>query len=204
MMPPADVCRRMYETDAWARIAWAGRERTDEERFNGDESLNLGRFILVKLLHKADRETSIQERWTAKHGPLFSRRGKTRPDYNTTTYIPVWTGEFSVEEVYSGRCVSMLKDWNRPWLDRQRTNLKLASQDLTDQRLDLSEAMADEMVFNSNKTGAQRPEAVPYKSIPKEDLAVLHGDVDESPTDHYAERLKQLEHDVLHPGGRIT
>ncbi len=83
MMPPKDICRRIYETDQWARLAWAGRPSLPGE-------YNPGKFVLVKLFHKVDAEKSIQERWLPDHGPVYAKDGSTKADWDKNKYVPMW------------------------------------------------------------------------------------------------------------------
>ena len=141
MHPPLSVCRSLYALHPQLRLAWAGCEPKSESE------LNPGSFALVQLYHlsdvggTADPHTyrtlwdvepvadmwGIAEMRRIDRGPIFNRRGGTRPDWDPLFRVPVFVAtldkEYGVsrEDILSGRIVEILRNWMRPIQERIET-----------------------------------------------------------------------------------
>lgn len=201
MYPPAWVCRKLKEMDPSIRVAWAGDEDADAEQ------LNPGMFVMVKLYHNRDAKHTIAGTpwYPGQHGPIYcpTKNGVTsRPDWDMHKYKPFWLAEIPSEDLKSGKIIEDLRRWNTPWVERQKANLKAQSAKYKSRSMDISGALTDEMLWNSQKAESTRPVPVAKKFMSEDDKAFEQGEVDR-PKNPYERKLDELETAEKKPGGRV-
>jgi hypothetical protein len=120
--PPASVCKELYQIRPDLRLAWVDhpwRENEDDP----DELVQYGTFGIIQLVPKAivgspeDPKTFMPPLWEHVHGQgdIFSRRGDTRPDWNSCSLQPVLMAEtvphfdYHPRDVFTGRFIGRLR-----------------------------------------------------------------------------------------------
>lgn len=137
MHPPAFVCKRLYELDPEIRLAWLGFR----PRYEGE--LNAGTFCIVQLWKRDhfgthERPQTPSESWYVRpgidengreelvridRGPVFNRKGGTRPDWNVLAHEVIYKMNLkdfgiSTEDVVSGAVLGKIDRFYRPLKDR--------------------------------------------------------------------------------------
>lgn len=137
MHPPSFVCRSLFRLDPQIRLAWMGRKPA----YQGE--LNPGSFCLVQLWHRDHygsyaKPNTPNELWNvrpkimplgkvelvrAERGPVFSKDGSIKPDWNPFAYELVYRANLrdfgiSTEEVLSGAMLRKIERFYRPMKER--------------------------------------------------------------------------------------
>lgn len=73
MEAPSYICKQLADFHPRLRIGWDGASRT---------------FGLVRLLHQVDYVRTLREPWD--HGPIFSAKGRPRPDWDMLSFYPIY------------------------------------------------------------------------------------------------------------------
>lgn len=164
MYPPAHVCRALYDVYPWLRLAWNGKAES---------------FAVVQLYHVSDcgdmddpitfREywditTELNEhgdavRVPASKGPIFSKEGDTKRDWDPLTRIPIDVVTladhgFGIQEVFSGSFLPMIREWLKPIEDRIYEAALDRGKQLATEVEDTIEGMTDFLWHEASKPDA--------------------------------------------------
>ena len=191
MHAPEFVCKALYRTHPQLRLAWQGRPR----KYAGE--INPGSFAIVQLYHVRDvgdlddtftfREmwdttvvagpTGTPERVRVQRGPIFSRDGSTRPDWDPLFRVPVFVmtldeaythpdGEPIVpQDVLSGKILPTIREFLQPVkkriveadLDRKR--------DLKSKARDLGGQIGEELWYKAKRHDNAARRDIAYKHV---------------------------------------
>ena len=174
MHPPSWICRALHRVHPQLRLAWLGREKTSEDE------LNPGSFALAQLYHISDVQefedpTTFRLPWTAdpvegldgktrtkrvNRGPIFSRDGGTRADWDTAFRVPIFVATMdssygiTTEDVLSGRFLSDVRRWMVPIERRVQESAIEAGRSLESKADDIAGQMSDHLAYQANKPDA--------------------------------------------------
>lgn len=183
MVPPNDVCRQLYRINKKLRVGWYGRK----QRY--PEELNPGEFALVQLFHVRDvgpisdpyifdelwdtgfAQDPETKQWDIRRidrGPIFSREGLPRRDWDPLYYVPVvmfvangqyesFGRKLTNESFFDGHFIASVLDWReKPRNQRARDSRIQAGKDLAREVDAMTSDMADELHRASLKADATR------------------------------------------------
>lgn len=101
MEAPSHVCKALAEFHPRLRIGWDGESRA---------------FGLIRLLHSVDFARTLREHWD--HGPVFSRKGRPRPDWDLISFHPIYLIRLTEKDIGFdplvegwGRLLKLAKRW---------------------------------------------------------------------------------------------
>ena len=185
MYPPSATCRALHRLHKNLRIAWAGRERHNDE-------LNAGSFAIVQLYHisnagKPEEENTILAHWD--NGPIYNKDGGSTRDWDPLFYVPIYKVnliDFRIpqETIFNGMIVPIVEGWLRPWTrvvkESQRDNGRQLKRD-TDARVKESAKLVE---YERQK--ANYVQNIPYKAV-KEHVENIHkkGEVADEQLEHF-------------------
>lgn len=200
MHAPLDICKALYRTHPWARLAWEGRS----PRYEGE--LNPGNFALIQLYHITDcgdrndpftyREywditTRMIDEWGARdrvridRGPIFAKDGSLKRDWNPEYRQPIFVMSFDgswhdsegvpldTKAVFSGRIIPAIKEYMKPIVQRVQQSAQEVGKDLDREVSDFARDQADFLLFEANKASETRM-PIAKKHITKEDWAMVN------------------------------
>ena len=182
MVPPSDTCKQLFQLHPQLRVGWCGRPPVVE----GD--LNSGAFTVCQLFYindigdlddpltvselwevgwGVDRENNSMVRKRVDRGPLFSRKGENKRDYDPLFRIPVWMmtldGSWNAydgvplvnEDISNGRLVHTVKKLLGTRLStRIQRSRDEAAADLNRRVNDTTDEMTDFLWREANKSSS--------------------------------------------------
>ena len=206
MQPPSTVCETLFRKHNQLRIGWAGEP---------GPGLNKGTFALIQLYHinnygNVDDPNSILEYWQGTsrlgesgvmervkidRGPIFSKHGTERCDYDPLTRVPIYV--MSLNEAYkfpwgepiknvvdtlNGKFLGALDYWFSPMKPRIVKNRRDLVAKLRSDSEDIGDAVTDELWFNANKPSETGNNTIAYKHC-KKDLVRIDHDIQDDRLD---------------------
>ena len=189
MHAPPHACKSLYRLHPHLRLAWAGRV----PKYPGE--LNPGSFAIVQLYHISDvgtpnDPTTFRELWhtTVKandygeaervrieRGPIFSKEGGVRPDWDKNYYVPIFVmtldsnynypdgTPFSSLDVQSCRFLEAIRVFLTPMKDRKYAADKAKRRAMRQDAKAMSEEMGKEWWWMGQQTGAAKTSNMAYK-----------------------------------------
>ncbi len=176
MTPSSWICKALYRCNPKLRLAWHGRERTE----NCD--INAGNFALVQLfpaqvvgpLHDPNiyselwditprlNQFGVVEMTKINRGPIFNRHGGTTRDWDPITQVPVYLIDleglgFDKYRVLNGEFLLYLPRWQTSAKKRLKASLEERYKDHKREINDLSREAGDYLWSRANNTGATAP-----------------------------------------------
>lgn len=104
MEAPAFVCRSLTGFHPKLRLGWDGKSQA---------------FGLLQIFHHHDAERSFREEWS--HGPVFSRTGRPRADWDLLSHVPIYLIRLTQRDIGFdpniqgwGKLLKLVKRWARP------------------------------------------------------------------------------------------
>lgn len=141
MYAPEWVCRKLSDFHPNLRIGWDGKERT---------------FGLVHLYHWSDAQKTYRQFWQ-DHGPIFSKSGRPRPDWDLHQRVPVYIIDVTPQDVFSGKIVALVKRWVRPIASRVYTSAIAEGKRRETYENDRAGEQADKVYWKSQRRGYHAP-----------------------------------------------
>lgn len=186
MHPPSSACRALYDLHKQLRLAWVGRPSK-----YADE-LNPGSFGVIQLYHVQDvgdlddpftfREFwhvttavdpfGVAERKRIDRGPLFSRNGSVKRDYDVHVRVPVFTmtldaayqyadgTPINTGDVFSGKFIAAIRHRLSPIVQRIRAKGKETARNAERRTEDLGREIGGYLWHTANKTGQTRDTSI--------------------------------------------
>ena len=174
MHPPGWVCRRLHQLHPQLRLAWAGRQRQN------DDELNPGSFALVQLYHvqdtgSVDDPVSYRLRWDVdpvvgddgqttmvkkERGPIFGKNGSTRRDWDNLFRVPMFIATLDesfgmgTDDVLSGRFLESIRLWLTPIERRMRESAREKGRDLSGAIDDVAHEATADLLKSAQKSDA--------------------------------------------------
>lgn len=176
MHPPEHVCRALHDIHPQLRLCWVGQPSKDDET-------NAGSFGICQLYHISncgdlDEPTTFREFWNVEtvlengvyvrrrvdRGPLFSRYGDTRLDYDPAFRFPIFVaaldgsnGMPNTQDVFSGKFLEYVRHWLSPLQGRKSKANKKRYKDFKHRMDDLEAEIGRRGRFEWNKVGETSP-----------------------------------------------
>lgn len=112
------------------------------------------------------------ERVRANRGPIFSRHGSTKPDWDPHTRIPVFVmtlddsyrypdgSVLQPDDVFSGKFIVAIRHGLKPIVKRVQDSGRSFARDLDNHAESLGREMGDFLWYEANKTGQTRDTSV--------------------------------------------
>jgi hypothetical protein len=169
----SDICKALYRLHPQLRLAWVGRERTYPDE------LNAGSFGLVQLYHSRDVGTPDDpvtyrefydvtvrpdafggyELGHVDRGPIFSRTGSTRRDWDYLTRTPMLIGvlsDYGVShyDVFSKRFLTAVQYWLTSPYDRAVQAAKAKGREAKRKVRDMGDQMAADLWKSAQRSDA--------------------------------------------------
>lgn len=111
MYAPVHMCEKLAVYHSGLRLGWDGEEN---------------KFGLLMVARKRLAARTYHGLWAGR-GPVFSKNGRPRPDWDEVVKTPMHLAELSPEDVFSGRVLKLVKRWTRPLAARTHESAKAES-----------------------------------------------------------------------------
>lgn len=114
MHPPRHVCEALARVHPLLRVGWDGAGDT---------------FGLLMVTRSRLAKRTFYEYWRGR-GPVFSRSGRPRPDWDEIGRVPMYLIDVEPKDVFSGRICRMARQWMRPFAATYMERARQAGRDI--------------------------------------------------------------------------
>jgi len=141
MQPPRHICRDLARIHPLLRLGWDG---------------TADKFGLIMVTRSRLAKRTFYEYWRGR-GPVFSKTGRPRADWDALGQIPMYLIDVDVEDVFSGRICRMAKQWMRPFAARYVESATQAGRDIESNIEEMGHDAGLRLYHEGQKNGAGAP-----------------------------------------------
>ena len=141
MEAPPFVCQKLAEHHPGLRLGWDGEK---------------DKFGLLMIFRKRLATKVYYEYWNWR-GPVFDKRGRPRPDWDSVVKTPMYLSDLTPEDVYSGRVLWLARQWTRPLLAEYYRDCRKKGQDLESFADDVAHQAGLDLYREGQRDGSGAP-----------------------------------------------